>query len=118
MQPPIENDDVLYSRTPTVPVSAEIQERSRKNETLILNRLAVVKQSVIAELIGVHETSVNKMKEKGDFARIALILAGLGLKAVPVAMKCYDPVQMDAIFALAKARLNTMESATQLSFED
>lgn len=112
------NDDVLYSRTPTVPVSAETKERSRKNETLILNRLAAVGQNTVADIIGVHESSVNKMKERGDFARLALILAGLGLKAVPVTMKCYDPVQMDAIFALAKARLNTMESASQLSFED
>jgi hypothetical protein len=112
------NDDALYSRTPTVPVSAEIKERSRKNEALILNRLAAAGQVHAAAAIGVHESTINKMKEKGDFERTALFLAFLGLKVVPIEMKCYDPVQMDAIFALAKSRLNTMESASQLSFED
>lgn len=114
-----QNDELpAFDRTPMKPVSAEVDSRSRKNLSMILNRLGSVGQVHAASAIGVHESTINKMKEKGDFERTSLFLAFLGLKVVPVEMKCFDVEQMEAILTLAKSRLNEMESIAQLSFED
>ena len=116
----IEKNETVFSRTniPAIPISAEVQERSRKNHTIILKSLIAHGQVHLGAAIGSHETTISKMKEKGVFEQMGKILAVLGLKVVPVEMKCYDMGKMNAIFALAKARMNDMDSASELSFDD
>lgn len=70
-------------------VSPSIDERARKNLTLILRTLAEVTQVKVAELIGVHESSISRLKGE-DFARIASIIAALGLQLVPGDMEMWD----------------------------
>ncbi|PRC93072.1 CII family transcriptional regulator [Solimicrobium silvestre] len=98
------------------PLSAEDVERSRKNHAIILSRLASVGQSTVANGIGVHESTISKMKD-GDLERFAKIAAVLGLKVVPVEMKCYPADKMDAILILARSNLNEISCVEQLSFE-
>jgi hypothetical protein len=71
------------------PVSAQVTERARKNHTLILQRLASVGQSQLAQALGVSESAVSRMKDK-ELADLSKLLAVLGLKVVPLEMRCFD----------------------------
>lgn len=92
-------------------------ERARKNETLLLQRLAAVGQASAAACIGVDDSTVSRMKEK-DFQRFSMLLAHLELKVVPVEMKCYPQDYINHIFGLAKIGMNRMNSADDLAWED
>jgi Bacteriophage CII protein len=98
-------------------VCAEVTERARKNLTVILQRLAAVGQARVAEGIGQHESTVSRWKG-ADAEQLAKMLALMGLKVVPIEMRCYPQHKIDAIFVLAKASMETMDSAEKLSFED
>lgn len=94
----------------------DVAERSRKNESIILRRLASVGQAVVATGLGLHESSVSRMKD-GELERLSRLLAILGLKAVPIEMRCYPENEINAIFTLARQSLERAHSAADL-FED
>lgn len=47
---------------------------------------------------------------KEDIGPVMRLVAQLGLKVVPIEMKCYAPREIDAMFVLAKANMNRAES--------
>lgn len=69
----------------TEPVSAERQEITRKIaariESEILRRLAGTTQERVADLIGVHPSTVSRKKE--GLEEFCMLLAALGLQVVP-----------------------------------
>lgn len=98
------------------PLSMKGNERARKNLQSILQALATVGQASVAEAIGVSESTVSRMKD-GELERLAQLLAALGLKVVPEAVKCYEPAFIESIFQLAKQRMAQVESASELSWD-
>lgn len=92
-------------------------ERARKTVALIFRRLASAGQASLAEKLSVSESTVSRWKSE-QAEQCARILAELGLKVVPETMRCYEPSQMEAILALAKARLAQIEHAEQLAWDD
>lgn len=94
------------------------QERARKNESSILSALASIGQSTVAIALGVNESTISKRKSGGDFKDIAEFLAALGLKAVPVTMKCYRPDDIEPYIQLAKQHMRKVTSVHDLLDDD
>jgi adenylosuccinate lyase len=103
--------------SPTQPVSVTTVERARKYFALAFQRISSVGQNKIAEQIKTSEATVSRFVQK-DLEMACQVLAEVGLKVVPVDMKCFPQDQIEAIFALAKARMQEMDSAEKLQFDD
>ena len=58
------------------------QENARKNERAILHAVAVVSQKRVADLSGISETRLSRLKD-GDLEKYCAALAALDLKLVP-----------------------------------
>lgn len=99
------------------PVSASVGERSRKAYSLALQRLASVGQVNVAEMIGTSESTISRFVNT-DLERSCQILAALGLKVVPIELRCYEPRKIAILMELARDHLNQLETVEQLSFED
>lgn len=76
-------------------------ERSRKNVQVILQALAGTGQVEAAKAMGVHESTVSRMKAD-HIDHIGSLLAVIGLKVVPVGMKCFEPSYVEALKTLAE----------------
>ncbi len=84
------------------------EERARKSTSAVLQRLAPDgTQRNLAQVLGVSEATISRWKE--DIGPVMRLVAQLGLKVVPVEMKCYSPRELDAMFILAKANMNRAE---------
>lgn len=99
------------------PVSASVNERSRKAHSLVLQRLASVGQGTVAEMIGTSESTISRFVNT-DLERSCQILAALGLKVVPIELRCYEPRKIAILMELARDHLNQLETVEQLSFDD
>ncbi len=73
-------------------------------------------QARLAETLGVSEATVSRWKAE-QAEQAARILTELGIKCVPDHVRCYEPKQMEAILALAKARLAEIETTEQLAWD-
>lgn len=97
-------------------VSSAVAEKARKFHSLALQRVASVGQTNIATQLQVSESTISRFVS-ADLERACEVMAILGLKVVPVDMKCYPKDQIEAIFTLARASMNRVEDVEQLSFE-
>jgi hypothetical protein len=97
---------------------------ARKNEAMIRKRLSSVGLAAVANAMGVAESTVCRMKDADDkdgtsqIQRWAAALEAMGLKCVPVHFQCFDPKEIEALFTLAKGRIERMESAAELVWDD
>jgi len=82
-------------------LSQELLERARKNEQTILRGLASVGQSVVAQGLDIHESTVSKMKQ-GELRKIATLLSLCGFKVVPAGHLCGDPDLVHAYSQIVK----------------
>lgn len=98
-------------------LSAEHQEKANKFQSLVLKHVLSTGQNTIAEQMATSETTISRFVSS-DLERACQLLAVLNLKVVPSSMKCYPTDQIDAIFTLAKASIQKMDSAEKLIFED
>ncbi len=81
-------------------LSPQIEKRSRKNLTAALGALADVGQNRVADLMGLHESTVSAFK--GDKLQQACIfLAACGLKLVPETALMVDPTYIQSLKNLA-----------------
>lgn len=103
--------------TTTKEVSQGHDEKARKFASLLLQRLASVGQRAAAEALGVHESTISRIKEN-ELERYCQLVSSLGLKVVPADMKCYRPADIDPYIQLAKQHMTTLHSAEQLVWED
>lgn len=99
----------MYQSSPTT------DQRSRKNLTLILQRLASTGQGRVAEAIGKDESTVSRMKET-HLPLLAGMLAALGLKVVPVGHRCLDADIYKTLKRLAIERLED-DTADKLEWD-
>lgn len=98
-------------------VSTGEGDKARKYFSLALQKLASVGQRAAAESLGVHESTVSRMKES-ELERCCKLFANLGLKVVDSEMKCYRPQDIDPYIQLAKQHMERVRSAEQLVWED
>lgn len=98
-------------------VSAGVRETARKGFAFLLHALASVGQAAIAEQLGVSEATVSRIKND-DLERACLLIALLGGKIVPISVKCYAPAAIEPLLALAKQRMQQLESVAQLEWAD
>jgi len=98
-------------------LSARQAERARKNEQSLLQGLARAGQRPVADALGVHESTISRMKD-GDIRRFAQLCAACGLKIVDERMKCYKPEVIESILTLAREHINEVRTADQLVWEE
>lgn len=94
-------------------VSPDLDAAARRNERAILQALASAGISPVAEVTGVDESTVTRWKEK-DIPRFCKMLAKLGIKCVPSAMRCYRPDAIAAIFTLARMQVEKADPQSLL----
>lgn len=88
-------------------VKPNLDESARKIHTSILQALANASQKRVADALGIHESSVSRMKSTdGDIENMARLLAVLGLKVVAVDVLTYKPEMINALHTLARAGLD------------
>ena len=84
-------------------------ETARKSVSLVLQRLAPDgTQRNVAQAWGVSESTVSRLKDQIE--PVLKLCAQLGIKCVPVEMKCYSARELDAMFVLAKANMNRADT--------
>lgn len=85
----------------------DIEESARKIHAAILRALADTSQKRVADALGVHESTISRMKQAGgEFEETARMLALLGLKVVAAGDLTYKPEMIEALHTLAKAGLD------------
>lgn len=92
-------------------------ETARRNARLIGDRLSEAGIQPVADFAGIGKSTVHSWGSENRDA-LGRMLAFLGLKVVPVNMRCYDPEEVAALFAFAKKHMHRMQSADDLSFDE
>jgi hypothetical protein len=90
-------------------LSIDQMERSHKNECSILKALSNISQVAVASRIGVHESTVCKLKD-GDIKKFSAFLAACDLKVVPREYKCIDPKKAQAMVTLYEAAMSKVDT--------
>jgi hypothetical protein len=96
-------------------VSLSPVERARKNVQVILQHLAATGQNELAKAMGVHESTVSRLKGE-HLETLGHALAHMGLKVVPVGVECYDPEYVAALRTLANVGIK--KDAPTLDWSD
>lgn len=71
----------------------------------------------MAEALTTSVSTISRMF-KDEVHDVTMLLAALGLKVVPVDMRCYRPQDIEALLTLAKARLDSIDRPDQLAWGD
>lgn len=74
-------------------------------------------QATFAQELGTSEATVSRWKSE-QLEHCAKALAILGLKIVPIEMRCMDPKKIGAILELAKSHLAEIQGPEGLSWDD
>lgn len=84
----------------------------------VLQRLQEPGRAVaIASAMGVSESTVSRLKNE-HLESLCELLAHAGLKIVPVEVKCFPAEKIAALLTLAKAHLDSIESADEMIWEE
>lgn len=100
----------------TSTLSPEQAERARKNYSQIMQRLGSVGNAAVAAAVGVDESTISRMKPE-KFQEFSQILAVLDLKIVPTKARCFNEKEIEAIFQMAKMRMEHLEGIHQLEWD-
>lgn len=102
------------------PLSQELQARARRIETELFRRMRELGQAPIAEVCDVDVSTVSRLTGESKFgiAQFSRMMALLGLKAVPIEMKCYRPEEIEPYFQLAQQHMRRVNSVHDLSDDD
>ena len=100
----------------TEPVEMGVPERSRKNCTVILQRLAEVGQVDVAAALGVSESTVSRSKD--SIETVSKLMAACGLKVVPASFRCAKPELIEAAFVFAKAGLEQINQDRSMIWDE
>ena len=83
----------------------QTDERSHKNQSVILSAIQKTKLEPIAKALSVDCSTVSRMKDT-DIPRLSKLLAICNLKVVPTSFRCVNPDIIDAYETLARAAIN------------
>lgn len=79
------------------------KELASKNQTALLHALALTGQKRVADAIGVHESTISRMKAPGEeIETFARLTAALGLKLVDAGEQTYRADVIRALHTMAK----------------
>jgi len=100
-------------------LSAQQESRSRKNLSVMLKALCTAGQGAAASAIGVHESTVSRMKggEISQMWQMCKLLAAIGLKVVPVDSQCFSAEHVEALRVLALQSSLLTNRADQLEWD-
>jgi|GEM_PF-1236419 len=90
---------------------------SRNMQTQVLNALAGTCQQDIAETMGIDSGTITRLKDV-HLIKLCNLLAALGLKIVPMELKCYNPEMVKMIYALARDNLMKSEEVDDFFHDD
>lgn len=85
---------------------------------MIRQRLAEHGQSAVARACGVDVATVSRWCSDGRLEQFTTMLEALGLKIVSTELRAYREDEIEALFALARARLGQLRNASDLAEED
>lgn len=91
-------------------------EIARKINSEFFQRLSEEGQKPVAEVIGVSEATISRVKQHSEDTIKALRV--LGYKVVSREYKCYRPEVIQPYIDLAKQHMAQIESADQLEWEE
>ncbi len=96
--------------------SPSAEERARKAQSLILQRLAPEgTQRNLANIYGVSESTVSRWKE--GIEPVTRMLAQVGLKVVPADHVCVDRASYEAMTLIASRAMANRDIAKKLIWE-
>lgn len=98
--------------------SADVGAKARKFSAIVRKRLAEHGQAPVAKACDVDVATVSRWCSDGRLEQFATMLEALGLKVVPAHLRCYREDEVEALFALARARLCHLRHATELADDD
>lgn len=88
-------------------------DRTKKAQSLVLQRLASTTQVAMSTAMGVSESTINRIKTE-RLEEVLSLLSHLGLKVVPAEFKCVDAA---AYAFLTTTHQRVMEKAPHLIWE-
>lgn len=94
-----------------------MNEKARKFEALILQRLAKVGQTPCALAMDVSESTVSRLQSE-HLKKFTLLIEALDLKVVPSEMKCYRPQDIEPYIQIAKQHMERINGLDSLQWED
>lgn len=98
-------------KRPQDALSPQARESARKIEAVILRRLRSVGQVNVAEALGVSEATVSRMKGDGELARIANVLAALGVEVMEPGDRVVNASKLAALIALAEDGFSALKDS-------
>lgn len=99
--------------TPIYALSDELRETARENHRILLQRLADVGQKTVAEIVGITESKMSRLKDttegKGDLELFASLAAVMGIKLTDVDAVYCDRRTAKAMATLVRTSVNSPE---------
>lgn len=103
-------------------VSIELSARARNTHTQILQRLAVIVNSTLADELGLDASWLSKFKNDRknngltDLETICVMLDKLGVQVIPETYECYERKFVEAIFFLARMQITNSGDINDYQF--
>lgn len=86
--------------------------RARKTHSVLLQAVATVGLTPVAEACGIDKSTVARMRDN-EFERIAMALTAMGLKPVPIDSTCYRPEYIQHLRYFARRGFDTEQQADE-----
>lgn len=103
-------------------VSIELSARARNTHSLLLQRLAAVVNSALAEELGLDASWLSKFKNERknngltDLETFCVMLDKLGVQIIPNTYQCYEKKFVEAIFFLARMQITNSGDINDYQF--
>lgn len=93
------------------------KDRSKRMQSLVLKTFSETSGAAVAAQIGASEAKVSRLKNE-HLADMCNLFAAMGLRLVPADVMVVKEQMLNAMFVLAKARLDDIKSASDLVIPD
>ena len=93
----------------------KMSARARKCLQSLLQAIESRGQDNIAAEIGIHESTLSRLKAQLD--NVCAVIDVVGYKCVPLTMRCYEPKQIESLLFLARQRMADLDSVEKLEWE-
>lgn len=100
----------------TPKLSPSQTERSRKNYSVLLQRLASIGGGPVALAMGCDETTISRLKSE-KLLFFSDLMAALDLKIVPTDARCFRERDIAAYLHMAKLHMEQIEGVHQLEWD-
>lgn len=101
--------------TETQESTRKMSARARKCLQALLQALESKGQDNVAAEVGLHESTISRLKSQFD--PLCAVIDTVGLKIVPQTLRCYEPKQIESLLFLARQRMADLDSVEKLEWE-